>query len=526
MEDRFMNKQSFLQGAVILMAAGFINRILGFILRIILVRLIGDEGLGLFQMVYPLFMTLLLISTAGFPVAISKLIPERLAKEDKNGAYHLLKVTLFFVTFMGSLMAILLYYSADFISEHIYSDARTRIILMAIAPALIISPLTASFRAFFQGFHTMIPTAISQISEQISRMVATLTLINIVGYLGLKYQSAGIALGISIGEFSGLLILLYLFINHLFSSRIKPGLKNIKINHKFKVDFKKIARLAIPITLGRIVNSMMLSGEAVLIPRQLQLSGLAVKEATSLYGQLSGMVEQVIFLPTVITIALTTSLIPNVSDAYARNNISKIQNNYQDVIRITTYLGFPMTVIFFTRGREICQLLFGYPEAGSLLTAMAISATFIYYLQVSSGLLNGLGKPQLALINLSIGSVIKLTGIYFLTQQPQLRIIGAVLSITMGYILSSLLNFISIGNNIGYQLNLKDAIIKPLFSSGVIFYLSHRMELIFKLIPLKLSYRLENLLSLILLGIIYLIIMTLIGAIKPEDIERFRNKKN
>ncbi|MDI3548636.1 MAG: stage sporulation protein [Halanaerobiales bacterium] len=523
-----MKKQSFLQGALILMIAGFINRIMGFLLRIILVRLVGDEGLGLFQMVYPLFMTLLLISTAGFPVSISKLIPERLAKNNLEGSYDLLKVTLVFVCLTSFTVSLLLYFSAEFIAEHIYSDERTYLIILAIIPCLFMSPMTASFRGFFQGFHTMIPTALSQIVEQLSRVAATLILIDMVSYLGLKYQAASIALGISIGEFSGLLILIILFIHHLYSPKSNTREKTQKIKQKSKHnyfnDLKEICSLAIPITLGRIVNSLMISGEAILIPRQLQISGFSVKEATSLYGQLSGMVEQLLYLPTVITIALTTSLIPNISDAYARNNIDKIKNNYQDVIRITTYLGLPITIIFFTRGSEICQLLFGYPEAGTILAIMAFSSTFIYFLQVSSGMLNGLGKPQLALLNLSIGSLLKLIGIFFLTRQPELGIQGAAISISLGYMLSALLNFITIGHNIGYGLNVKQCFLKPMFSSSILLIINPYLTKIIKLLPYKPGSHLETLIVLFLLIIIYLLIMVLIRAITPEDLDRFKNK--
>lgn len=526
-----MQKQSFLQGALILMLAGLINRIMGFLLRIILVKTIGDEGLGLFQMVYPLFMTLLLIATAGFPLAISKLIPERLAKDDLKGSYNYLKVTLLFVSLMSFLIATFLFFSVDFFANNVFSDNRIRIILLAMIPALIVSPLAACFRGFFQGMHTMIPTAASQITEQLSRFFATLVLISMVSHLGLKYQSAGIALGISIGEVSGLLLLIILFFHHLYTTypgkQKGKGLKKIiskNIKHNFLDDFKNIAALAIPITLGKIVNSLMLSGEAILIPRQLQIKGLSVSEATSLYGQLSGMVEQLIFLPTVITIALTTSLIPNVSDAYARNNLEKIKNNYQDVIRISCYLGLPVSVIFITRGREICNLLFGYPEAGNLLATMAFSATFIYYLQVSHGMLNGLGKASLALVNLIIGSAIKLIGVFFLTRQPT-GIHGAALSIGLGYMLSSILNFIAIGYTIGYKLNIIQCFLKPIFSSALLFLLNPYLYQLPNWLPFRIGQRLETILSLFLMIIFYLVIMILIKGITGVDLERFKNPR-
>ncbi len=520
-----MKKQSFLQGALILMLAGLINRVMGFVLRIFIVRTIGDEGLGLFQMIYPLFTTLLLMSTAGFPVAISKLIPERLAKNDLRGSYNLFKVSLLFILFMSTFMITVIYFSAEFISTRIYSDSRTYLIILSILPAIILSSIAACFRGFFQGMHTMIPTALSQITEQISRLLATLMIINAVSYLGLKYQAAGIAIGISIGEFCGLLLLIVLFIFMLFNNQEKKSKLKNKISaylkHNNISDFKLIAGLAIPITMGRIINSLMMSGEAILIPRQLELSGLSINEATSLYGQLSGMVEQVIFLPTVITIALTISLVPNVSDAYARNNIKKIKNNYQDVIRISCYLGFPITVIFYRLGTNICNLLFGYPQAGELLATMAFCSTFIYYLQVSHGMLNGLGKPHISVINLGIGSAIKLIGIFYLTGQS-LGIHGAAISIGLGIVVSALLNFIAIGHNIGYDVKINNSFIKPLIASALLYFSEPYIRGIFAYLSINLGTKLETIIILLIMILIYIIIMVLIRAITMEDINRFR----
>lgn len=519
-----MKKQSFLKGALILMIAGFINRVIGFILRVIIVRNIGDHGLGLFQMIYPLFMTLLLISTAGFPVAISKLIPEKLASNKNSQIYSLLKTTLIFVFFMSIIISIFLFFSAEFIANRVYNDSRVYIIIISIIPALIISPLAASFRGFFQGMHNMIPTALSQITEQTSRFLATILLINMLGYLGLRYQSAGIALGISVGEFSGLLLLIFFFLYHLKKSGLLNKLFNSLKNNKnnFICSFKTITALAVPITIGRIINSLMMSGEAVLIPRQLQKSGISVDQAASLYGQLSGMVEQLLFLPTVITIALTISLIPNISDAYARNNMKKIRNNYQDIIRISIYLGLPIIVIFIQNGKDICNILFGYPEAGRLLTIMAFSAPFIYFLQVSHGMLNGLGKPQLAVFNLSIGSLLKLAGIFYLTQQT-VGIYGAAVSIGLGYVLSAVLNFIVIGHTIGYTINIIQCFIKPLLCSGTVYLLTPYLTLN-KYITLNINFKIEKILNIFIIICIYLILMCAVKAINKDDINHFIKK--
>lgn len=519
-----MKKQSFLQGALLLILAGLINRVIGFVLRILIVRLIGDEGLGLFQRIFPFFMTLLLISTAGFPLAISKMIPERLAGNDNRGAFRLLKISLAFILCISTIVVIISSFSVDFISTKLYNDIRLNIVLLAILPAVLISAVASCFKGFFQGMQTMTPTSLSQIIEQVSRAAATLLLLKLIRFPGIHYRSAGIALGITIGELCGLLLLMVIFFNNLsngFSPAISKLEKDNESRHIYDYisDFKEMACLAVPVTIGRIINSLMISAEAILIPRKLVSRGFSITEATSLYGQLSGMVEQVIFLPTIITSALTTSLIPAISHAMARNRLEKIRANYQETIRISCYLGFPITIIFHRLGSNICDLLFGYPQAGRLLAVMAFSSTFIYYLQVSQGMLNGLGKPHLALINMGIGSMIKILGIFLLTDRFP-GIFGAAISICLGVCLSALLNYIVIGNQFGYMVDIKNTYLKPLICSIILYYSSGIVE---KMISRSsLHTKMESLVIIIILMLIYLLLMILFRAITKDDLKYFK----
>ncbi len=515
-----MKRQSLLQGAFILGTVGFINRLMGFILRIFLVKIIGDEGLGIFQMVYPFYVTLLLISTAGFPLAISKLIPEKNDKERKIHALHLLKISLLFVSFTAGLTVLFTCKYANFITTSVLEDSRTYYTIIILAPALFITTIASIFRSFFQGFQNMIPTAISQLTEQISRFAATLIILSIISSLSLSYKAAGIAFGIIIGEMAGLLFLLIYFF--FWYNSIRKNINNSDKSYGIIKSYKKIAFLALPITGGRILHSLIKSFEAVLIPSQLKLSGLVQAEATALFGQLSGMVEQIVFLPAVITTALTISLIPNISKNYAKNNLTIIRKNYQDVLRIITYMGIPASLFFYIYGTEICKLLFAYPQAGKILSALAIAAPFIYFLQVSSGMLNGLGKPLIAVKNITIGSTINILLIYLLVSDPAWRITGAAIASASGYILSSFLNYYAIKSKIDYKLNIVSVILKPLFSAFVV-YLIH--PYIFKsiyFVPFIISPNLQIIYILSISAIIYLTIMYLLGAITAKDIKRFK----
>jgi stage V sporulation protein B len=234
------------------------------------------------------------------------------------------------------------------------------------------------------------------------------------------------------------------------------------------------------------------------------------------------MVEQIVFLPTVITIGLTTSLIPNIAKAYSNNNVKKIDDNYQDIMRVISYMGIPLVFIFAKYSSEICHLLFGYGEAGKLLLGLAFSAPFIYYLQVSSGMLNGLGKPMLAVRNMLTGSITKLIIIYFLTGNPAWGITGTTAGITTGFVISAILNYLSIAKRISYTFNLKSIMLKPLISIMVIYFCSPYLNIITNYLPFSEIYRLKIIYLLSLTGILYLGLMFLFKAITVKDINRFK----
>ncbi len=429
-----MKQQTFLKGAVILLVAGMINRILGFVLRIVMVHYLGDEGVGLFSMIYPIYITLILFCTLGFPVAVSKLVSEKNAIGDIWGIKRILRVALFTVLITSFTLSTIVFFSTKWFALKLFSDLRTYYLLKAIAPALIFVSIDSVLRSYFQGLRTMTPTAISQTIEQGMRIVSSVYFISLLIKRGLQYGSAGAAMGITMGEFSGMATLIILFILHRYikggSDLLSKDFKTVAAsNYSSKQAFKDLCKMGLPITFGKLVISLMYTIDAILIPNQLQQAGLSIQDATSLFGQLYGMSLQIIFLPTTISNALTTSLVPTISDALVRNKIQVIREKYHEVLRITFYIGMPATLFFISRGNAICHLLFNFSSAGSLLAIMGFGAISTYFTHVAMGVLNGLGKPHLAVKNMIIGTSFKLGGILTLVSHPLFGIKGAAISL-------------------------------------------------------------------------------------------------
>ncbi|MCK8825018.1 stage V sporulation protein B [Fuchsiella alkaliacetigena] len=501
------------------MVAGLINRVLGFGLRMVLTRIIGDKGIGLFQMIFPIFLTFSILATFGLPVAVSKFVSEKIAQKNQQESVKILKLAISFTVFSGTLFSIIFYLAAPFIANNILNNPQTEIILKAIAPALFFITNASILRGFFQGLRMMTPTAISQVIEQITRIIVTLIILKLLAAYSLRYQAAGLALGITAGEGLGLLTLVLLF----FKLRQKPKKRTTisppKSNRALL--FKKLIKFGFPITVSKLVASTTYSLEAILIPTRLQAAGYSVAVATSLYGQLSGMALQVIHLPMVITIAVNSNLIPAISEAVSNQNRSQLLNRYHQALRLVIYTGLPAAIIFYSLPEEICDILFGYPEAGEILKLISVGVLFLYLLQIMNGMLQGLGKPKLVVINSIIGLICEVLIIYILVSQPQFGLKGAGIAIIVRYLVITLLNFMAIGKEIGFALDLKQLVFKPLLGGSLLFLVIPFLETL--LLDLGIT-DLTNLILSITGGMLaYTLVLIITGGITSRDLNQLIN---
>ena len=207
-----LTKQSFVKGAAILTLAGLSVRFVGAFFRIVLAMLISDEGIGLFQMAYPIYSTLLAVSTAGIPIAISKLVAENLARGNYRGAYRTFRIALTILALSGFAISAVLYFGAELFTRVVTQDPRAYLPLISISPAIFLVTVMSAYRGFFQGQQQMMPTALSQIAEQIGRVVIALLLVVILLPRGLEYAAAGASFGAAAGAFCGLVLLMFIWL--------------------------------------------------------------------------------------------------------------------------------------------------------------------------------------------------------------------------------------------------------------------------------------------------------------------------
>jgi len=517
-----MSGQSFLYGTAVLLAASIFNRFIGFIYQILMMRLIKPEGVGLFSMVFPIYIMIVVISTMGIPVAISKLVAEEVAKNNLSGAYRIFKISLAIISCSGLFFTLLLSAGSKLLIKHIFPNPDVYLCLISLFPAIFIVSLCSAFRGFFQGLQRMSPTAFTQAIEQVVRVTAGLSIAWFLLPYGAVYASVGISLGIMCGELAGFLIMVYIFLTRRPQAVKSPGF----LKKPLSGVLKNIFDIGIPVTLTRFVSTALMSIDALLIPRRLQMAGMSVLESTATYGQFVGITEALFFTPGVITIALSTSLIPAISDALARNRSALLHSRIEDAVRLTIFIGAPVAGAFLAVPELLCQVLFGYGTAGQTLFVLALSAPFLYLQQTTTGILQGLGKADAPFKNLLKASAIKLLGIYYLTSIPGFGITGTAISLGATYIITATLNYYDLKKITGVRINRTFIIYKPVVAAAAaaMIMLQLRMLLFTAGLPGFLCLP-----ACIVLGAAsYFLVLYLIGGISSADVIKIKTllKKN
>jgi len=438
-----MNKGNFLRGALILSIAGALSKILGALYRIPLARLLGGEGMALYQMAYPIYTTILALATAGVPVAISVLVSRKETQGYTGDSKRIFRISLLLLIIFGFILTLLVMQGAHFLANTVLNEPRTYYPILAVAPAIFLAGLLSVFRGYFQGHQWMMPTAVSQVLEQLFRVVAVVILAYILFPRGLEYAAAGATFGAVVGGLAGLMVLLVFYYKYnrqqadlsrqLKYSQDKPGMLA-----------RELVNLAIPVSFGAVVLPLVQVLDAIIVPRRLIALSYSTSQAAELFGQLSGMAAVLIGLPTIFTISIATSLVPAISEAMAQRDHQLLNNRLNYGLRAGMIISFPCAIGLYVLAFQICDLLYATPEAGVPLEALAFSTVALAAFQLTSAGLQGIARPEIAMRNLVITGMLKTVFNYSLTSVPMLNIKGAAIGTLLAFAIGSTLNIMSL----------------------------------------------------------------------------------
>ena len=314
-----MSKKSLIAGTLILTAASFITRLLGFGFRIYQSQVMGAEGMGLYQLLFPIYMLLWAASSAGIALAIAKMIAAEVSRGQEGNAVHILKVSLLISLPLSLLLSVLLFIFAPFIAKYYIHEPVTELSLRILAFCVPFMSTACCLRGYFQGHQQMSITALAQIVEQVARMSAIYIFASLLVPMGTKYICALGVIGMCAGEIFSFIMS---FIAYLIKKRKMP-LQPVTLNHSQTLN--QLLALSIPITANRFLTSGLSSFENILIPINLEKFGLTSHEALSLYGKFSGMALPLLLFPSMVTSSLATALVPAISEAVAMKNKSVLQ---------------------------------------------------------------------------------------------------------------------------------------------------------------------------------------------------------
>lgn len=482
-----------MRGAAILAVAGLANRVVGAISRIILPAMIGDEGMGLFQMAYPIYSMFLVFSTAGVPVAVSKLVAEQAAKGNRRGTRYILRVATMILAFTGIFSTAVLFMTAGYLSRVVLKDTRAAYSIYATAPAVLILSVMSGFRGYFQGLQRMETSAASQIGEQLIRVFFMIGLAYILLPRGIEYSAAGAAFGAVAGGVAGFAILIAAYYRGgvpgidggeavaltagtgtgagTGSGSGSEGVSPARVVDPYMRSSTALAvqvfSLSLPIVLGAAIMPLMQVVDAALVPVRLHAAGILGAEVTRLYGQLTGMALPLVYFPTVLTTALATSAVPAVSEAVAFQDRRLLLSRAQDIVWLGFLIGLPASLGLYLLADEFCMMFYRLPQAGVSLRALAFGTLFLCLQQTSSGVLQGLGAVSIPVKNLLKGAIVKAIVNYVLTGIPAIGIRGAALGTVAGFGLSSILNIIDLYKMLGLSLDVRDKVAKPVLATFV-----------------------------------------------------------
>ena len=310
-----MRRSSFIAGTSILIGASLITRILGFVYRVMLTRLIGAQGIGLFQMVFPLLSLLLTFVTLGMGVTVSKFVAEAIAM---NAKQRISKIMLyaFAMTITSSLiLTCLALYMSPWIARHLFTDPRAIYPFVTLLPVMIIIAVSTVLRGYFQGRQQMGSPAIASMIETVLRIISVYFLTFFSVSLGLEYAAAGISLGMLLGEIGACLYMGLHYLRQRNQDVLAPALPTQE--EATPTRLQAMLAMAMPITLSRILGSVIYALEPIIVTRALLHAGFTTSAATKAYGEYSGMAIPLLVFPTVFTYSLAVSLIPDVAEAIA-----------------------------------------------------------------------------------------------------------------------------------------------------------------------------------------------------------------
>jgi stage V sporulation protein B len=506
---------NFLKGTLILTISSIVVKVIGALNWILLSRVLGGEGIGLYQMGFPIYLMAITVSSAGIPVAISIMTAEKLAKNDFLGAKRVFNVSLRILFCTGVVFSSALFFGAQWLIDlHFIRDPRAYYSIVALAPAVFFVTFLASFRGYLQGWQIMTPTACSEITEQLMRVITMLFFASYFLPYGLDKAAGGASMGAGVGAFCALLVLMWFY--HRLKAQIKTKLSQqdpTAMRERAWAIIKRLLSLALPVSVTSLMLPVVANLDLLIVPQRLEVAGFDVRHSTELFGYLTGMAVPLVNLATIFTAALAISLVPAISEARAMGNKLSIQHKTGTAFRVALIVTFPCFMGLFFLAEKVAALIYNAPGAAPAIQTMSIGIVLLGLHQVSTAVLQGMGRTTIPVINMIIACIIKVILNWNLTAISFLGIKGSAMATVADFGVAALINMWFIYKLTGYKIH-PDGVLKPLFAAAIMGIL---IQAVLSLTP---GWRAWSILLAMLVAVpVYGISLLKLGGLTRADVE-------
>ncbi|MCL2574432.1 MAG: polysaccharide biosynthesis protein [Defluviitaleaceae bacterium] len=529
--DKARNANFFVRQAAILAAVGILARLLGFLYRIPLTNLIGDEGNAIYSIGYTVYNFFLIVSSAGLPAAISKLVSEKRAIGRHDAAHRIFVTALILAASIGIISTAAIFFFATEITT-ILLRPQAYLALQMLAPTVFIFAIMATIRGYFQGMSSTVPTALSQLIEQIFNAFFSVLLAHAMWNFAIQqsydaeaYGAAGGTAGTTVGAIAGFIVISGLYfiarpdiLRDRRIARRRARVQGLHLNDETHGQVaKKIIITSSTIIAGTAIFSIVNIIDAWLVVDRLEYAGFSETRASELLGQLTGKFNPITNLPAAISSSLALVIIPAIASARQLGDHRDVQIKVNTAFRAAMLITIPIAFGLGILGTQIVPLLFpNHPEGGTLFVVGFPSVIFLAFSQISTGVLQAVGKISIPIIAALIGSVVKIVVGYFLITHPDVNIYGAIIGTTLCYLIAAVINCYFLSKYTGTRLDFKGILVKPTFASAAMAMACFTAyHLIHVFLP---SNAIVTIITVFIGIIVYAVFMVMIRGFTEEDV--------
>ena len=522
---------NFLVQGSILAVASIISRIIGLVYRIPMNAILGDVGNGYYSCAFDVYNVILIISSYSLPLAVSKTVSAKVAKGQYKASYQVLKGSLIFALVVGTIASLVVYFGAEFFTGTLLKTPYSVFALKILGPALIVVAVLGVLRGFFQGLGTMMPSAISQIIEQIvNAIISVWAAYVLTGYgrkigavlgdpdhYGAAYGAAGGTLGTNLGSVAALLFVLFIFFAYMKRER------NVKVD-PFSYTLKVLIITIIPVLLSTTVYNISGIIDQGIFKNVALLQGYSDHQIDLWWGVFTGKYKLLINVPISIASAMAASSVPTLTASFAADDMESVRTQINAANRFVMVIAFPCAIGLAALGKPIFTLLFPgtvatADMAATMMWVGAMAVVFYAMSTLSNGLLQGINRLKVPVVNAAIALVTHIIVLIILMLFLRLNIYAVVISNMFFAFAMCILNSRAIRKYSGYKQEIVKTFVIPAIASlimGVIAFFAYKgIYFVIK------SNAIATVLSILIAMVVYAVTLLLCKGLTEEEILRF-----